>query len=537
MAGAHRGDGPRSPRADEPEEELDERAASGGAPRSPARLDRRRFLRVGLGGTLGLGLAACSEGSGRPGDAMADASGPDGAAPDAGDGARQPPVDPSRDGGEIVAWRPDDVAPDEETFELGIQAGAATASAALLWTYAADGAAKRLRVWRDAGGDGEVALVVDREVSPAEGYVREAVEGLAPATSYRYAFFGGEGETLSGRSAIGRFRTLHPAGWTAAVTLAGTACTHEEQKPFEALEVTAEHDFDGFVHLGDFSYNDGARTLEEFRADWRRTLRDPGYHALLPQAALYATLDDHEITNNDVRYDEISDETYQTGLDAWFEHVAVPRREGDRFWDSYRWGDTLELFVLDARTERQPETRETDEAIFLSRAQMDWLKAGLRDSPCHFKAVATSVPITAFPEDFPTPPPESDRWQGYAAQRDELLDHLVDEGIRNVWFLTGDFHMGMVARVEPEGPRHRLREIMMGPGDPTFTHLAVGLAEQEEVEASTLFPPEQFEWYSNVRAATLVTFDPAADEVRVRFLRADDGTTLMEESFREPESG
>ena len=48
------------------------------------------------------------------------------------------------------------------------------------------------------------------------------------------------------------------------------------------------------------------------------------------------------------------------------------------------------------------ETRETDEAIYISTGQFTWFTEALASSPCHFKVVMTSVPIANLP-DFPTP--------------------------------------------------------------------------------------------------------------------------------------
>ena len=58
---------------------------------------------------------------------------------------------------------------------------------------------------------------------------------------------------------------------------------------FQPLERAADVDADFHVLLGDTSYNDGARTLEEFRARWRSTLSTPEYRALLTSTGVVAT--------------------------------------------------------------------------------------------------------------------------------------------------------------------------------------------------------------------------------------------------------
>ena len=58
-----------------------------------------------------------------------------------------------------------------------------------------------------------------------------------------------------------------------------------------------------------------------------------------------------------------------------------------RMWRSFRWGRTLELFVLDTRGERRPSTRHTPHAEYLSPAQFAWLTDGLARSDAAFKFV------------------------------------------------------------------------------------------------------------------------------------------------------
>jgi alkaline phosphatase D len=121
-------------------------------------------------------------------------------------------------------------------------------------------------------------------------------------------------------------------------------------------------------------------------------------------------------------------------------------------------------------------------------------------------------------------------WAGYPAQRSELLDFVVNEGIENVWFLSGDLHMGAVNRVAPSGPYREIREIMVGPGASTPNPL-VGAVELAPVLAEDTVPSEQFDYYSTEHAATLVTFDPLASTVHVRFISAATEDILFERTY------
>ncbi len=448
-----------------------------------------------------------------------------GSAPPKGDGPR--PIFPDEyDHATPTDFSPDALPENGGLFPMGVQAGAMRQDGALLWTFVEGAAAVRLRVWRDTDEVGTVALAKDVDVSPdAAGYLKVPVDGLAPATWYRYGFFH---PSLSQRSLLGRFRTAFPDDWREPITLGGSACTNFRMQPYRALRYMARQPLDAFVHLGDISYNDSASVLADFRRLWRRTLTDAGYRELLSSTGWYATWDDHEIAN-DLNPETADPLRIATGKQAFFESLPVEKGEQGQLWRSYRWGGTAELFLLDCRTERRPSTIGTAEATYVSRAQLEWLKGALEQSSAHFKIVLNSVPITLMP------PPlwgnQNDRWQGYAAQRDELLSFIVEREVRNVWFLSGDFHMGLVMRVEKEGPRNRLWEIACGPGGNGNNPLALVWDSPQNREVA--FPKAQFEYASGQVAATLLTFDPKDDSVRVRFVDPDTESVRYDAVLRE----
>lgn len=443
-----------------------------------------------------------------------------------------PPGDPVVDGGPptrpevnpddydnavLTAFDADAIAVDEVLFPLGVQAGGMTTSGALLWGYTSDGAPKRLRVWREGGSAGEVALVFDGDVSPDEmGTLHQEVASLAPGTLYQYAWLAYDGEAATGRSTVGQVQTAWPDDWRWPLTLACATCTNWDNAPYEVLEAMAAEDFDVFVHLGDMSYNDGAVTPDEYRDKWRATLADPGYRAILPRAGAYFAWDDHEFTNN-LNPETLDPAQLEAARESFFRHVAALEGSSGELWRSFRWGHTAEIFVLDCRTQRRPSEREAGAAAYLGEAQHAWFKQALVDSPCHFKVVLNSVPMANMP------PPlwglTDDRWQGYPEAREEILQLIEDEGIENVWFLSGDFHIGFIGRVGTEGVRRRMWDVAVGPTGNLGNPLAL-LAEDPE-NRPLVFPDDQFLYGKGALAQTFLTFDPLAGEVRVRFLRAN----------------
>lgn len=463
-------------------------------------------------------------------------------------------IDPgSIDGGQRTAFSPADVALDDDAFPQGVCAGAMRAHGALLWIRVVGPRRDQplvLRVWRDVVSDGSVDgsvdphaidLVHEAAVVPVDDYdvvdndsersgiVKVRVRGLAPGAWYRYAVFVADaaGAALVARSTIGRVRMAFDETVCGPVTLGATTCTNPRLAPFEALSQMADPDddfgdLDAVVHVGDMVYADGSRSPDAYRAHWRRALADPGYRALLSRQGVYLSWDDHEFDNN-LNPEEAPVGLIEMAKTAFYENT--PTEAGsDGAWTSYQWGKTVEVIQLDARTERQPSRRREDSAAYLSRPQMEFLKRRLRDSPCQFKVVMNSVPMTRMPDLWIQ---QGDRWQGYALAREEILNFLEDNDIDNVWFLSGDFHIGFVGRVEQTGFRSRLWEIAVGPGgnlgNPIMAFVLGG--QREEV-----FPAAQFRYGEGILAATRLRFDPDRDDVRIRFTGVD-GTVLYDESL------
>jgi len=293
------------------------------------------------------------------------------------------------------------------------------------------------------------------------------------------------------------------------------ACTNFAYLPYRTAELLASEPLDFFVHAGDMSYNDGAQTLEDFRTKWRSTLDSSGYRALLASTGAYFTWDDHEVTNNFDAEALAQSDLLAAARETYFESLAKRPNATGGLWQSFRWGGTAELFVLDCRGERRSSTLGSRRPIFVSDAQLDWLKKGLSASTSHFKIVVTSVPIGRLSSELYAAP--SDRWEGYAAQREELLAFIDERGIDNVWFLSGDLHMGLVHRVDLGGRDARFWEVCAGPGGQS-THDAGLFQPGAEALYERAFPTEQVAYASPDLAYTTFEFDRATDSVRVRFV-------------------
>jgi alkaline phosphatase D len=248
-----------------------------------------------------------------------------------------------------------------------------------------------------------------------------------------------------------------------------------------------------FIHSGDTIYADGpipasvtaeggrlwtnivtpqvakvAETLDEFRGRYRYNLLDENvrrFNAEVPQIWQW---DDHEVANNwsdakdlsgDARYAEKNVPLLVArGGRAFLEYSPMrpfDARESQRVYRSHSYGPLLELFVLDMRSYRGPntanlQTQPGPDTAFLGREQLEWLKVSLRSSRALWKVVAADMPIGLNVGDGVTSTGQA-RWEAVANGEPgspkgrefefaELFSHLRRHRVRNVVWLTADVH-------------------------------------------------------------------------------------------------
>lgn len=417
--------------------------------------------------------------------------------------------------GRIIQFDPDAIPQDDAAFPLAVMAGEMRPESIMLAVWIPDAAPKLLRVWTAGEEAGTVELAFDEMVAPdADGFVKLTVDGLCPGIWYSYGYFVDTDGELTARSAIGNVRTAIADDALEPLVIAMSACNGDAGGSYAwpTLDAMADEYYDLFLHLGDMAYNDGMFSLEEYRANWRNYLGAEAYKRVYAAAGLYATWDDHEIDDNsgfDPRsMDPMDLQRRENALTSYFEVLPIDGGPPDfQLWRTFRWGLTAEIIVLDCRYERR-----ASQDIYLSQAQMDFLKERLMTSPCHFKIVMNSVPITNMPGVWDLA--ANDRWEGYPAQRTELLGFIDDNEIANVWFLSGDFHVNFVSTLEPAPASlsARTREIACTSGNTNIL--------------GDLLAAPQFDYGSSDPRGVILMFDPEANAVNVRFI---DGTTGMDD--------
>jgi len=284
----------------------------------------------------------------------------------------------------------------------GVQSGDVTANGAIVWGRA----------------DRPAEMYV--EVSPTESFRRSRlVRGpLASAQSdftaqvelddlppgeelfYRVAFCEPGRPRQVGEAQVGRLRTA-PSGarqrdvrfvWGGDTAGQGWGI-NPDFGGMRMYETMRRRQPDFFLHSGDTIYADGpilpsvtlpdgsvwrnvttpekskvAETLAEFRGNHRYNLLDDNVRRFNAEVANIAQWDDHEVTNNWYSGEILDDPRYRVrdvdllaarGNQAFHEYwpIRQRRRELGRVYRRIAYGPSLDLFVIDMRTYRGPNSR------------------------------------------------------------------------------------------------------------------------------------------------------------------------------------
>lgn len=388
-------------------------------------------------------------------------------------------------------------------FILGVASGDPGTTSVVLWTRLITDATGDLEVAVDVAVDAEFEELTYSRVLPVladEGHSVHAIpEVLAPDSWYFYRFrIGGHIST------VGRARTT-PDGGSNPVRFGFSSCQNWQQGTYAAHRHASMEDLDFFVWLGDYIYESGAfdlgvvtaagprvhdggevTTLNEYRARYALYKSDPWLQASHAARPWIVTWDDHEVDNDyagssseDGQDPAAFDQRRRMAYQAWWEHqpVRLPRPSPDPdepfiIYRTQRWGDLLDLHMLDGRQFRDPQPNDAPVDIagatnlpiqelgptsldpsqsMLGLVQRQWLIDEVTTSTATWSTLANQVymhGLSALPGEVPTINPDS--WDGYAGARRVLLETLGDQA-NNLVVLTGDFHAATVAdlRADP----------------------------------------------------------------------------------------
>jgi alkaline phosphatase D len=285
------------------------------------------------------------------------------------------------------------------------------------------------------------------------------------------------------------------------------------------------------VLMGDTIYSDSevpgvggvagtATSVAQKWAKYRLNLGQKPWANVRGATSYYAHWDDHEFINDFARSESVFPEeggnveapgetVYKNGVKAFRDYNPITYSAKNGIYRTFRWGKNLQVFFLDERSFRSslanyggacdnpagsgspdlaPTAPAANRSLFasiapalanpapaaclaaindpnrtmLGKQQLNTFEGAIKRSTATFKVIMNEVPIQQF---YALP---YDRWEGYAAERTQLLTYLK-ENVKNAVFLTTDVHANMVndARLqtlEPGGAVNSgVTEVTTGP--------------------------------------------------------------------------
>jgi len=385
-------------------------------------------------------------------------------------------------------------------FSHGVMSGMPTQRAITLWTRLSEiGRSSRLTL--EVSRDKKFRKVVHRRTVLADAKrdytVHALVRDLKPGTEYFYRF-----HTRNRNSRVGRFRTLPPADSHQPIRIAFFSCQNYEAGYFTAHAAMAkEKDLDLVVCLGDYIYekhywdgpagrvdqtgvnHDGdAQLLSEYNEKYRLYQSDRHLADMHANHPFLSVWDDHEVEDNIAgthpssavtdpdRFDNTDTPRRvplltrrANGYKAFFDHMPRTRNKKNHnmVFGSLRFGRTAELFLTDQRQYRSQQPcndrillacadDDNPARTMLGQNQKKWFKKAVSNSTSKWKLWGSEVMVMSL--DLPKESHVNhDQWDGYGAERREILEHFRNNGVKNLAVLSGDIHSFFAGELSTRG--------------------------------------------------------------------------------------
>jgi alkaline phosphatase D len=386
----------------------------------------------------------------------------------------------------------------------GVACGDAAAGRAVIWSRA-DRAARMFVEYATSDRFEDVVRVPGPAALETSDFTaRTVLTGLPPDQRIFYRVLFQDLADLRAWSlpVVGSFRSQRSTGNRRPITLAWSADTvgqgwglNPDWGGLRLYETMRAAEPDIFVNCGDTIYadqplepevklDDGsvwrnlvtpakskvAETLDEYRGNYLYNLSDAHMRRFNAEVSQTAIWDDHEVKDN--WYWERSlerDQRYQVksaallaarARRAFIEYNPLPPADDpDRIYRTVPYGPDLEVFALDMRSYRGPNSTNRQTSLdagsaILGAGQLASLEQRLAASRATWKVIASDMPIGLVVRDMPShyeavanaddgPP------LGRELEIAHLLRFIRDRRIRNVVWITGDVHYCAAHHYDP----------------------------------------------------------------------------------------
>lgn len=383
--------------------------------------------------------------------------------------------------------------PDTEVFRHGIASGDPLTDRVIFWTHITTNETSVpvvLNVFADPELQQLVGSAEDTATAQRNHCVKIDFAGLQPGTTYYYVF-----QTPTAQSAIGRTRTAPVAGLD-KLRFGVVSCASAAHGYFNAYRhLAARPELDCILHLGDYIYEYGTGeygdirayepehemvTLDDYRTRHAFYKRDTDLMELHRQHPFITTWDDHESTDNSWRDGAVNHQpdtegdwntrksAAQQAYDEWMPIRYPQAGNVGKIWRSFRYGELAEIFILDTRLydRDEPGSIPADPVVsaepdrrMIGPEQMNWLLNGLASSSAQWKIIGNQMVFHQWQIGEPSSSGagvylNGDAWDGYQAERQQIIDFIRDNNIDDVVILSGDVHSSWCADItdEPSNP-------------------------------------------------------------------------------------
>lgn len=260
------------------------------------------------------------------------------------------------------------------------------------------------------------------------------VNELLPATSYYYAI---EVEGKRDEDKLGQFETPPAEGpFSFQIALGSCARTGSNGRVFDTIR---KHDPFMFFHLGDFHYENISVNRRDLYAEaMEQALYAPAQNALYRAQPIMYVWDDHDFGPNNSGGDAPGKLSAQLNYRQYVPHYPLDAGNAPSpIYQAFTIG-RVRFIVTDNRSERS-NRRDDDNAqkSILGSKQKQWFKEELRKAKGNYGAIVwvNTMPWIAKQKK------KQDHWGGYATERAELANYIVELGIDNLLMVSGDAHM------------------------------------------------------------------------------------------------
>lgn len=315
----------------------------------------------------------------------------------------------------------------------GPMLGPPTPDSAVIWARV--GGPYRVRaICQDA--DGRAYQSSSVTAAPDQDFcVNLLVPGLKAGTCYRYGIEV-ENRTEPYLDSLPSLRLRTAPNGPAQFSVGFGSCCKFQDDPVQHIwngVTRAEPDL--FFWLGDNIYADtlhGHVIAETYRRQRAVVSLQPLLHSV-PHLAVW---DDHDFGLNDHdRRNPVKDEALRQFQRYWANPVYGLADVPGVFFQ-YSYGG-VDFFFLDCRYHRDPnDAPDGPDKTMLGKAQIDWLKSGLKASQAPFKILISGSGWTK------AKGMGGDSWASFIHERDSLFGFIAKEKIPGVVLLSGDTHVG-----------------------------------------------------------------------------------------------